>query len=651
MESGDHTGTVTINNVTYDRYWQTDYTCTSNAFAFIAQAYTNKTFQDLVDESWIDGSGITWNAFTNAGIQGSYTIGPGTKDSMYLQTMDALSQGKLVFLYSNFKSSGGFHAVVLLGVDSAGKIVYYDPWGGGINTTGTSSDPAENIRTLIANNVIYDKHRIFIPNDPPPGMVLSGETVAYDQNSTSNGSSLSSQTGGGSSGGGSSVGEYIGFAGNEPVVAPITGVLLEYGTYTDSEEDKDYRANIDKEGAIDKVGYAKILVLNKEIAAQIADEATLKGYKVFTQKYEAVAELDLSTPEDDEDEKGVSNSSVAGFIVYIDGFVCETPSGTELSMDLFKSKAATKTGNTFTSSTYTETFYEPDPEYKLSHQGKQEKVDRERQEKIDAEVLYKFTGSINGENQEMLIIKEGTVIGRTMTNEELVNSDSRKDLENNPDEVQGNYLRIIMRDLDDTVVENVEEYMKLDEETEEGEGYSYSGTGGVARANPTSVSQDYEAQPGDLQLLANLLHHEGCASYFARRAFDGDMESGHTASKVTGYVLINRALANRSNKGTTIRDQILAPGQYSTKDEVTSGTDVNCEHCLANAEWCLTYDCSSITNPDGVPMPRTVYGQSGWCWCNPKYSCWWHVDTNKDGKYTEYVDKHHLYDTFFCTNC
>ena len=631
MENGDHTGTVTINNITYDRYWQTDYTCTSNAFAFIAQAYTNQSFQDLVEESWIDGVGITWNAFTNAGIPGSYIIGPGTKDSMYLQTMDALSQGKLVFLYSNFKSSGGFHAVVLIGVNSEGKIVYYDPWGGGINTTGASSDPAENLRGLISNNVIYDNHRVFIPNDPPPGMVLSGETVEYDQNSTSNGTSLNNQTGG-TGGSVSSVGKYVGFQGNEPVVAPITGVLLEYGTYTDSEEDKEYRANIDKSGAIDKVGYAKILVLNKEIANQIDDDDTLKGYKAFTQKYE--------------------DGHVAGFIIFIDGFVCETPSGTALSMEVFKSKAATKSGSSVTSSTYTENHYVADPEYKLSHKGKQERVDRERQEKIDAEVLYKFTGSINEQSSELLIIKEGTVIGRTMTNDELINSEYRKDLEHKPDDVQGNYLRIIMRDLDDTVVENIEEYMKLDEETEEGEGYTLNGTSsGVARANPTSVSQDYEAQPGDLQLLANLLHHEGCAAYFSNVAFNGDLESGHTASKVTGYVLINRALANRSNKGTTIREQILSPGQYSTATAVTKGTDVSCQHCLANAEWCLTYDCSSITNPDGVPMPRTVYGQSGWCWCNPKFSCWWHVETNEDGKYTEYVDKYHKYDTFFCTNC
>ena len=60
----------------------------------------------------------------------------------------------------------------------------------------------------------------------------------------------------------------------------------------------------------------------------------------------------------------------------------------------------------------------------------------------------------------------------------------------------GNYVRCILRDLDGTVVEDIENYMKLDEK---------------ATLYPP---QPYVAQPGDLQILANLIHHEGCEGYF-----------------------------------------------------------------------------------------------------------------------------------------
>ena len=74
---------------------------------------------------------------------------------------------------------------------------------------------------------------------------------------------------------------YRGYEGNEMVVSPVTGILLEYGMYNGSQKDSinndPYRVNVDlKYGPTvkpeefkssiysDYTGYAKILVLNKE---------------------------------------------------------------------------------------------------------------------------------------------------------------------------------------------------------------------------------------------------------------------------------------------------------------------------------------------------------------------------------------------------
>ena len=82
-----------------------------------------------------------------------------------------------------------------------------------------------------------------------------------------------------------------------------------------------------------------------------------------------------------------------------------------------------------------------------------------------------------------------------------------------------------------------------------------------------------------------------------------------------------------------------------------NGPDVTCEYCLANAEWCLTYDCMSVSNPEGEEMARNILGQSGWCQgCKPKFSCWWWVDSTGDGVPTEYVGPGIPFDTFFCAN-
>ena len=330
---------------------------------------------------------------------------------------------------------------------------------------------------------------------------------------------------------------YEGYKGNEAVVSPVTGVLLEYDTYTDKDKDsvsgEQYRTNVDlkygtngylqtagntdpdntSEGQIvtDKVGYAKILVLDKENFKKL--EASLENKAVNvksalssenknsllseTGKYNDINNLSEDSIKDWSDvdnalygykefAENYENAGIAGYVIYIDGFKCELPdenfdsenvdtekpSGEELTFDSFK-KITTNSFDgsgklTANDNDVVQSKYEKDDEYKMASKKATDKLNTESTVKADAV----STITING----ITLIKEGTVIGRTLTDKEVVedygdgargdyntyrNTDD-SDEENN-DKVVGNYLRIIMRDLDKTVVENVEDYMKLDD--------------------------------------------------------------------------------------------------------------------------------------------------------------------------------------------
>ena len=353
-------------------------------------------------------------------------------------------------------------------------------------------------------------------------------------------------------------GEYEGYKGGEAVVSPATGILLEYGEYTGikpefvgtemaaiqnasvdgnvatpteetaeeniTSEEKGDRLNYDLRypfngvtgtgqaeaaGAnvtsggekiqprevYDKVGYAKILVLDdtfyKRLEEQMGSSAvkegtsyqlqhgykdlsltmddiktwteeqiTLYGYKEFVEKYDA---FDLG-----------------GYIIYMDGFECELPnpeydpedpgdtdpSGEELTYEILMSKAAT----------YEQSMYEPADIFQLSSTEATEKLKTEETIKANAQPLIKvsYTDPEDSTTKDCLFIKEGTVIGRTLTDKEVVTARGETYVEpKDPDELEegeevkreiiGNYIRIVMRDKDDTVVENVEDYLKLDE--------------------------------------------------------------------------------------------------------------------------------------------------------------------------------------------
>ena len=373
-------------------------------------------------------------------------------------------------------TSGG-HFVALAGKDKEGNILTLDSAAQGNVKRHDYPGTVEDMLPA------FQSAPIWIADEPPTGMKQEGEP-------------------------------YEGYLGDEAVVSPVTGILLDYGTYDEDDKDAGYRKNINKPDVEpESVGYAKILVLNEEIADQLVNCDThskdtdtkngIEGQINISQKPQKVEDMKNWTDEEralygyklfkDDYEDG----GIAGYVIYIDGFKCELPkeeseddgtedkdreeivwdenyqagSGQELSMEYFKSQAAKGKGDWFQNCEYEETLYEPDDVYKLLSEKLEEQQKARAEAKNIAAPLYSFTGTLEGETKELLLIKEGTVIGRTYTDKEVVESrgetyvkpEEPEEGEEDTREVQGNYLRIIMRDLDDTVVENVEDYMKLDE--------------------------------------------------------------------------------------------------------------------------------------------------------------------------------------------
>ena len=308
--------------------------------------------------------------------------------------------------------------------------------------------------------------------------------------------------------------KYQGFKGNEAVVSPVTGVLLEYGTYTEDDDERinvDIRYDnlsaemhsqgIDFEYAIrrqeykDQVGYAKIMVLDaknyKKLEASVDSkwknnsliestegsgtfkfreelsekeelegwsqkDKTIYGYKEFVEKYEKYG--------------------IAGNIIYIDGFKCETvdkgfhdgegqyPEGDEIKMSDFDVSQNDLTDEVDNKKT------------KYKKESKYHTVSKKEEDRINAEAAVKKKASPSIGANGLIFIKEGTVLGRTMTDRELIVKERKEELGTYQElrvvdidattdyKVIGNYIRMIMRDKStDTVVENIEDYMKLDD--------------------------------------------------------------------------------------------------------------------------------------------------------------------------------------------
>ena len=446
---------------------------------------------------------------------------------------------------------------------------------------------------------------------------------------------------------------YEGFEGNEAVVSPVTGILIDYGTYNREDDEKrenvdlkygpSVKIHLDEEGNVesvesnttentsnntetentdsttqttteefyeptyDEVGYAVIRVMSKEdfeylesniesywssfndeqglldnsgvFHDELTTEEKLKelldstttngflaetiyGYKEFAELYSTYGVYINSTPDDDEDEDNnveTVKKLISGYTIFIDGFKCELPdenfvdtnedgsiadeegkpSGKALTIDTFRiSPDNIKDTDQLTQAQKDEnemiqTQYETPDEYKLASKSATERLNVE--EVIKSDAYYAM------EVGDLIYIKEGTVIGRTYTDREVVEdlrdgekledykismTKTEEELESEDyvfeDKLIGNYLRVIMQETGNTtVVEDVENYMKLDEVTQSGD-------------------QEYQFREGDLEILADAIHHEGCGAYCASLLGTSGKEDELYLAKSVGFTIINK---------------------------------------------------------------------------------------------------------------
>ncbi len=363
-----------------------------------------------------------------------------------------------------------------------------------------------------------------------------------------------------------SEGSYEGYKGNEAVVSPVTGILLDYGTY-DGVNDKSnitdelYRQNVDlkypkkalgndgTEGGNgengedtspvispeydpskpDLVGYAKILVLDAENYKKLEansgtkwaneslvytkEETNDSGNKIVKAKFrddetvdqeeklEDLSEIEKTVYGYKEFAESYQAGGISGYVVYIDGFECYKPDE-EFTEEQLETEAPSKddklkiTLDNFKKVTPSnvEQTAEDDSEDKLEMDSLYEKdethkmASKKATEKLEATAAVKEEACSTMYVDDLIFIKEGTVLGRTITDFQLIEeyrgeeyskyrkvkgetpedgvetTETDSDSEENTDAVIGNYLRILFRDLDDSVVEDVENYMKLDDE-------------------------------------------------------------------------------------------------------------------------------------------------------------------------------------------
>lgn len=259
------------------------------------------------------------------------------------------------------------------------------------------------------------------------------------------------------------------FEGYEPgqlVVSPASGEVIEAGLTTR----KNQETNEDEE-----VGFIKIrtlehghdknnnntketsdlvnLGLSRNNKGDIAGNDEIKGYGYFFNEYENVA---------------------SGYTFYIDGFdpalFVELEGEGEDAVSVFKEykqQLTTEEGTVvaiFEDGKPISKYEKKDSQlsYAASVVSLKEKLEKEEEAK---DLAVPFIQDANGK----IYIKEGTVIGITKTNkeyesEEEIPEEKKEDVKVG-DVKEGNYIRAVLRDKEeDAVVENVEEYMEIEDD-------------------------------------------------------------------------------------------------------------------------------------------------------------------------------------------
>ena len=454
----EKTGDLDFGGVQYETWFQGQDTCVLYSAAFMLQVYTDKSFEEnitstsgtIIVESYVGGYNDYW---VDNGAGGGYCaeniardldadiVNPGDQFNLI---NEALSKGIPVWFYSNYQSSSGTHAIVLLG-KSNGNLVYYNPWGGVIvEATDCGSNFLEQLQTVCNDGFI----QAIIPKEPPKG---------------------SAKKSGGAS--------FVGYKPEQEVVAPITGKIVDIGIPGNAKYPGVTRRNIET-GEDEEVGYIKIQAMDRIIRKEIDNsEAYKEGYSnaSIDKSYDEYME---ENPNDDrkmkegydyffEEYQGVCD----GFVLYMEG----------IDITLFEDEGAITMADNGSSLEDMASLskYTPNEVKNMENDTKEAQYLWREDAKAAAAPILKLK---DADGIDSYYIKEGTVIGKTMGSqygEETENAEdeaydddttttttettSEEPTSSEDIKPNGNYMRLIFRDLEDTVVEDIENYIPTED--------------------------------------------------------------------------------------------------------------------------------------------------------------------------------------------
>lgn len=469
---------VTINGVTYKQFFQYNHQdvvlprndggsgrvgdcgCGFCSATSIISAYGNDVNLSDVKKK-LEELGMNWNNSDRSGkieqllsaynITGKWDSVNTSGENLKNAITGAFNAGKPVIVRIGANTvgpwtSGSGHYFVIVGVDSRGTLYTVD--------SASSSNELRSINSggidaLIASvgSCVRD---IWIPDQAPDGTISKTNEAA----------------------------EFAGFEGGEAVLAPVTGEVVKYGTVerTNMELVKNGKSEAE---AKEKVGFIKIRVLgnteclpgNKNACTYFKKNEEQNGYNYFWQEY--------------------SDASITNHVLYIEGFDVSKILGSSPDSDNSIEGSNIKELSKYIQSDEGQKncHYETDYEVPilLDEKKTEELKEREEAKEKAAYTLERTDGKI--------YIKEGAVIGYTYeqdkantvektvqitkaqaeedaAKEEKNKKEKTKTPESNEEDAEemvsatykvGNYMRIILRDRDDQVVENVEDYMEIDD--------------------------------------------------------------------------------------------------------------------------------------------------------------------------------------------
>ena len=375
----------------------------------------------------------------------------------------------------------------------------------------------------------------------------------------------------GASGSGSNVVSFEGYEGGEYISSPVTGKIIEYGTHK--------RTNV-YTGEVEEVGYVVIEAMD---SAYFTEEnvATNSGDTDGIENQEASEGLNLFYEEYEE--------TCAGFVITIDGF----------KVDLNTTDDEGNNGS-----------YEQNEVMALYNSDEQEEREANEQSKDDAPFFVNYGESANlgslpeeyycdlENDSKGYYIKEGKYLGVTYTDEEAAAlPGTTEDVPDALGETEytgpANYIRIMLKDKDYSIIDNVEDYFDIPEPEESGTGEIFTGeyteellywllietegAGGGDSSLENAITQGYSiaGDIGDGTITAAFGVTNWCNEYFWNLGYQeyvNNQRGSNIGMNVGDHIPIevcnDVAIAKLDSDLETI--QSLFPGQTFTETQIAA---------------------------------------------------------------------------------